>query len=74
MGGMCFEKNKSVVCDRVLFITTQTSSSWSEGVRESLNSKNFFVDASEYRFLASNPMTFKRRRKHLPELIPMVFG
>lgn len=33
-GGMHFEKKKSVVCERILFITTQKSSSWREGVRK----------------------------------------
>lgn len=35
---MHFEKNKSVICNWVLFIATQTSSSSREGIRE-LNSK-----------------------------------
>lgn len=51
---MHFEKNKSVVCGRVLFITTQTSSSWREGIRK-LNCKVFLLRLQSIYFLHQAP-------------------
>lgn len=51
---MHFERNKSVVCDLVLFITTQTSGSWREGVRE-LNSKISLLMLQSIDFVHQTP-------------------
>lgn len=57
-GGMHFEKNKSVVCERFLFVTTQTSSSWREGVRE-LNSKMSLLMLQSRDFLHQAPWPWR---------------
>lgn len=64
-------KNKSVVCGRVLLVTTQTSSSWREGIRE-LGSQMSLLRLRSTDFLHQAPGPGRGKGKHL--LVPWCSG